>query len=104
MLVFVGEMCLNIFVRGLYKGPQAYLASRWRMLDCAIVVFSAAAEISGGSQVRVLRALRALRALRLVSRFPQLQMVVQVRNQSMLNRWRIMRCEPERTSCFAGFG
>jgi hypothetical protein len=48
--------------------------------------------------------LRALRALRLVSRFPQLQMVVQVRNQSMLNRWRIMRCEPERTLCFAGFG
>ena len=83
MLVFTGEAALNMFVRGLWGHPRSYFRSSWRILDFCIVVFSILAEAAQSSQYRALRALRAVRAvrpLRLVSRFPQLQLVVDVSN------------------------
>ena len=81
MLVFVGEATAQMFVRGLWGHPRSYFRSPWRVLDCLVAAFSVAAEIVQSSQYRALRALRAVRALRplrLVSRFPQLQLVVDV--------------------------
>lgn len=81
MIIFVGEAALNMFVRGLWGHKRSYFRSPWRVLDFLIAVFSVVAEAVQSSQYRALRALRAVRALRplrLVSRFPQLQLVVDV--------------------------
>lgn len=81
MIIFVVEAAMNIFVRGVWGHRQSYFRSPWRVLDFVIAVFSVVSEAVQNSQFRALRALRAVRALRplrLVSRFPQLQLVVDV--------------------------
>ena len=75
---FLVEAAGEVFSRGLFKGPRAYLR-RWRLLDALVVAISVASLAASSTQVRSLRALRAfraLRALRLVARFPALRLVM----------------------------
>lgn len=76
--------------RGYLNAPQifamgpSYFRDEWNVMDGAIVVTSATADVLGllsvrgsaFSSLRVLRALRALRLLRLIPRAPGLKRVV----------------------------
>lgn len=63
----------------IWEGPYSYFRSGWRVLDAFIVALSIAYLCVHSGPLRVLRSLRvvrALRPLRLITRFPQLQLVV----------------------------
>lgn len=76
---YVLERSLQIFAMG-----PSYFRDEWNVMDGAIVVTSATADVLGllsvrgsaFSSLRVLRALRALRLLRLIPRAPGLKRVV----------------------------
>ena len=77
--IFMAEMAIQLMWRGAFRGPDAYFRGGWRCIDALTTVVSivAVSESSNGAvSLRVLRALRALRPLRLVSRMPQLRLVV----------------------------
>lgn len=70
---------IQIIAKGVWKGEFAYFAHSENWIDALVVAVSAAYVAAGSQQLRVLRILRvsrALRPLRLVSRFPQLRIVV----------------------------
>jgi len=81
--IFIFEMALKIIAYGGCFGKEAYIKSGWNRLD-GLVVFVATADIImsalglGGkvSFFKTLRVLRALRPLRVISRNPNLKLVV----------------------------
>jgi hypothetical protein len=63
-LIFTCEMCLKIFLLGLWGAPNAYLSETWNRLDCFIVISSLISLIMSGIDISFLRAIRFLRLLR----------------------------------------
>jgi hypothetical protein len=82
-LIFIIEMMLKMIAYGVLFGKEAYWKNSWNRLD-GLVVFVATADIImflmgiGGkvSFFKTLRVLRALRPLRVISRNPNLKLVV----------------------------
>ena len=78
-VIFVIEMCLKLIALGLMGEKSAYLTSGWNVLDGLIVtvsVLSLALANLDLEWVRALRVLRVLRPLRMISRIPELRVVV----------------------------
>lgn len=85
-VIFFTEMMLKIKVMGFIATPGTYLRNSWNVLDFVIVCISliefvdlAMADEGGGSGLSFLkttRILRAFRPLRLISRNPNLKLVV----------------------------
>lgn len=96
-ILFGFEMLIKMVAMGAFLGPNAYIRNPWNKLDFVIVVvsfLSLGLDGDGGLKaLRSLRALRALRPLRVVSRYPQLKLVVnsifgslpKVRNVGLVN-------------------
>ncbi|GMH51784.1 hypothetical protein TrLO_g993 [Triparma laevis f. longispina] len=78
--LFVGEMMLKIFAMGFFMGPTAYLKNSWNILDFVIVMVSVAGIVLVGKVdltfLKSLRAMRGLRPLRMISRAPNMKVVV----------------------------
>jgi len=83
--IFTLECFLKILELGFVVGPSTYLRSLWNQLDFFIVAtsvmslglqFSSASANSGGV-LDAVRVLRAVRPLRVISRSPNIQLVVQ---------------------------
>eukprot|EP00759_Apiculatamorpha_spiralis_P048850 PhF_6_TR44136/c0_g1_i1/m.67462 len=79
-VIFLTEMILKIFARGLVMHHGAYLRDPWNVMDGTIVIISVVAELMPGgtslSTLKVFRAFRTLRPLRVVNRNRGLKMVV----------------------------
>jgi hypothetical protein len=79
-VLFVGEMMLKIIAMGFFMGPTAYLKNSWNVLDFIIVMVSVAGIVLVGKVdltfLKSLRAMRGLRPLRMISRAPNLKVVV----------------------------
>merc|ERR1719473_555001 len=77
--VFVFEMLVKKVAFGVILGEEAYWRQNWNKLD-GIVVLVSVIDLSGVmdnvSVFRTLRVLRALRPLRVISRNPNLKLVV----------------------------
>ena len=93
---FVIEFLLRAITSGFVLTPDAYLRNGWNRLDFLIVMVSLASlgfSSSSLSALRSLRVMRALRPLRLISRYPNLKLVVnsliaaipRVRNVAVVN-------------------
>jgi voltage-dependent calcium channel L type alpha-1D len=83
--MFTVECVLKVLELGFVVGPSTYLRSLWNQLDFFIVVtsvmslglqFSSSSQSSGGV-LDAVRVLRAVRPLRVISRSPNIQLVVQ---------------------------
>lgn len=75
--LFTVEMVVKIIALGLILHDDAYFRTGWNRLDGAIVIISYVNySASGLAWVKGIRALRALRPLRMISRFPNLKIVV----------------------------
>jgi hypothetical protein len=79
-ILFTIEMILKIVAFGFAATRGAYLTKGWNVLDFCIVIVSIISLIAREQQalksLRSLRTLRALRPLRMISRRPQLKLVV----------------------------
>ena len=79
-ILFTIEMILKIVTFGFFSTRGAYLKTGWNILDFCIVIVSVISLIARDQQqlksLRSLRTLRALRPLRMISRRPQLKLVV----------------------------
>jgi hypothetical protein len=78
--IFIAEMLLKWVALGVVLHPGSYWRNSWNALDGAIVACSIVELAFSDSQelksLRALRALRALRPLRVISRYPNLKLVV----------------------------
>lgn len=77
--IFAAEMVLKVTALGFYGEPGAYVTSGWNVLDALIVmvsVLSLALSKLDLEWVRAVRVLRVLRPLRMISRIPELRVVV----------------------------
>jgi len=96
-ILFGLEMIIKMVAMGAFFGKASYISISWNKLDFVIVIISFLSLGLGGDSglkaLRSLRALRALRPLRVVSRYPQLKLVVnsifgslpKVRNVGLVN-------------------
>jgi hypothetical protein len=79
-VIFLAECVFKIMAWGFLCGRKAYLKSGWNILDFIIVAFSlldlALKDQEGIGLLKTARILRALRPLRLISRYPNLKLVV----------------------------
>ena len=79
-IIFALEMLMKLVAFGLYSGDtDAYLRDAWNCLDGFIVVIGIIGKILSGYNlgwVRSLRTMRVLRPLRVISRVPELKVVV----------------------------
>ena len=77
-ILFTIEMLLKIVALGFVLHKKSYLRNGWNVMDFLIVLVSwlALANIGPGKSLRALRTVRVLRPLRMVSRFPELKLVV----------------------------
>jgi len=79
-VIFIIEMVIKLLYMGLIFHKEAYLRSGWNWLDGIVVCVSIMGLITGpggGGFLKTLRILRALRPLRVISRNPNLKVVVQ---------------------------
>jgi len=83
--IFMFELVVKLFAMGLIMGKGAYLRSGWNVLDGIVVGVSILGLITPGSGafLKTLRILRAFRPLRVISRNPNLKVVVQTMFASM---------------------
>ena len=79
-ILFTLEMILKMLAYGIVTTRAAYLTKGWNILDFLIVGVSILSLVANGNaalkSLRALRTLRALRPLRMISRRPQLKLVV----------------------------
>ena len=79
-IVFLAEMLMKLVAYGLYmEDPDSYLRDPWNCMDGTIVVIGLVGKILSGAKmewVRALRTMRVLRPLRVISRVPELKVVV----------------------------
>jgi len=79
-VIFALEMCMKIVAYGIYfEDPDAYLRDPWNCMDGFIVVIGIVGKALSGANiewVRALRTMRVLRPLRVISRVPELKVVV----------------------------
>lgn len=78
--IFICEMLWKLFALGLFMGEGSYLRSGWNWLDGTVVIASVLGLVmpgSGGGFLKTLRISRAFRPLRMISRNPNLKVVVQ---------------------------
>ena len=78
VVIFTIEVAIKMSVYGIISQSNAYFRSMWNVLDFIAVTVSILdlANVGPGNALRVLRVLRVLRPLRMISRFPQLKVVV----------------------------
>lgn len=82
---FALELAMKVIVLGFALDEFSYLREPWNILDGGVVMLSILALAlanSGFTWVRALRTLRVLRPLRVISRIPQLKVVVNTVFQS----------------------
>jgi len=79
-IIFTLEMAMKLVAYGLYFGDDsAYLRDAWNCMDGFIVVIGIVGKALEGQNlgwVRALRTMRVLRPLRVISRVPELKVVV----------------------------
>ena len=79
-VIFALEMCAKIVAYGLYwEDGDSYLKDPWNCMDGFIVVIGIVGKALSGADlewVRALRTMRVLRPLRVISRVPELKVVV----------------------------
>eukprot|EP00899_Mesostigma_viride_P021429 jgi/Mesvir1/29288/Mv01554-RA.1 len=92
--LFMGECVLKIIAWGAILNKGAYLRSKWNVSDLTISVASLLPRVIPGSQdlswVRGVRTLRVMRPLRLVTRVPELRVVVNALIQSLSSLWDVV--------------
>lgn len=79
IVIFAVETTLKILAFGLILDRYAYLKDGWNILDFIVVCVSIPSVLLSGIDlkwVRSFRALRVLRPLRVISRIPELRIVV----------------------------
>jgi voltage-dependent calcium channel L type alpha-1D len=100
--MFTLECMLKILELGFVVGPSTYLRSLWNQLDFFIVAtsvmslglqFSSASANSGGV-LDAVRVLRAVRPLRVISRSPNIQLVVQSLALSVMSMVHVRHSAP----------
>lgn len=76
--IFIFEATVKILSMGFLFGDKTYLRNSWNVLDFTIVIISiiGMAGIGPGNALRALRTIRVLRPLRMISRRPELKLVV----------------------------
>ena len=85
-LLFLGEMLVKLVASGLIFTPDAYLLVGWNVLDGIIVCISVVNLAFSDLDIaffKSLRAMRALRPLRMISRNPNMKMVVDALIQAL---------------------
>ena len=79
-IIFLAEMLMKLVAYGLFmEDPDSYLRDPWNCMDGSIVVIGLVGKILSGANmewVRALRTMRVLRPLRVISRVPELKVVV----------------------------
>eukprot|EP00899_Mesostigma_viride_P006366 jgi/Mesvir1/15730/Mv03304-RA.1 len=92
--LFMGECVLKIVAWGAILNKGAYLRSKWNVSDLIIAVASLLPRVIPGGQdvswVRAVRTLRVMRPLRLVTRVPELRVVVNALIRSMSSLWNVV--------------
>ena len=85
-VIFTGEMMIKLVAMGVIFTPDAYFLNGWNILDGIIVCISlltlALSNLELGF-LKSLRAMRALRPLRMISRNPNMKMVVNALIQAL---------------------
>ena len=77
-IIFTLEMIAKILAYGFILSSNAYLKNAWNLLDFIVVMISILdlVNLGPGQVLRAVRTLRILRPLRMISRFPELKIVV----------------------------
>lgn len=80
--IFIFECVVKVVSRGLVVGKGAYLKDSWCQLDFFIVI-TAVIDMSLGIDLSILKLFRTLRPLRIVSRNPEMKVIISSLAQSM---------------------
>ena len=75
-LIFVSECVLKIISKGFILGKKAYLANSWSKLDFFIVTTAIIDMTMSGVDLSILKLFRTLRPLRIISRNPDLKIII----------------------------
>jgi len=81
--IFIFESGVKIIAQGLIIGDKAYLKSSWSKLDFFIVM-TALIDMSLGIDLSILKLFRTLRPLRIISRNPDMKIIISSLAESML--------------------
>lgn len=76
--MFTSIFLLEFAVKVVGLGPKKYFQDRWNLLDFTAVVASILelSSVDGGSTLRVIRAFRVVRPLKMITKFPEIKVVV----------------------------
>lgn len=88
--IFIMESLLKIISRGLILGPNAYLKDTWCQLDFFIVITAIIDMSLGSVDLSILKLFRTLRPLRIVSRNPDMKVIISSLAQSMLGIFNVI--------------
>ena len=80
--IFMFECLVKVISRGLIVGKNTYLKDSWCKLDFFIVI-TAVIDMSLGIDLSILKLFRTLRPLRIISRNPEMKVIISSLAQSM---------------------
>lgn len=87
--IFIFESLLKIIAQGLIIGDNAYLKSSWSKLDFFIVC-TAIIDMLLDVNLSILKLFRTLRPLRIVSRNPDMKIIISSLGESMMGIFNVL--------------
>ena len=88
--IFIMECLIKIISKGFIFGPNAYLKDSWCKLDFFIVITAIIDMGMGEIDLSILKLFRTLRPLRIVSRNPDMKVIISSLGQSMLGIFNVI--------------
>ena len=87
--IFIFESAIKIIAQGLIIGERAYLKNSWSKLDF-FIVSTAIIDMSVGIDLSILKLMRTLRPLRIISRNPDMKIIISSLGESMLGIFNVL--------------
>jgi hypothetical protein len=87
--IFIFESLLKIIAQGLLIGENAYLKSSWSKLDFFIVC-TAVIDMVLDVNLSILKLFRTLRPLRIISRNPDMKIIISSLGESMIGIFNVL--------------
>jgi hypothetical protein len=87
--IFIFESFVKIIAQGLLIGDKAYLKSSWSKLDFFIVI-TALIDMCLGVDLSILKLFRTLRPLRIISRNPDMKIIISSLAESMVGIFNVL--------------
>ena len=88
--IFIFEALVKIIAKGFLIGKNTYLKDPWHKLDFFIVITAIIDMSMTGIDLSILKLFRTLRPLRIVSRNPDMKVIISSLGESMLGIFNVM--------------